>query len=240
MSECGGDGTVGVGEEDVHISNDPDGGTIRGGSSISGLEHARVGGKVGLGEEDVGGNISVGGFGDAVQRHAHSPVHGAGLADVLHGVVVGGLERGAGLEPRVHHGPDSVRSAHVAGRVDYTEHALLAMLSDRAVKELRVCSLDGHIEDLHTLGGVLDTGDEVALFSDTALVADSQSRRESSSVVVGTSPDIADSVTDGGVDGEWHITEACARRSDENGVDGAGSSGRWETVLAFHSHGAWR
>lgn len=52
-------------------------------------------------------------------------------------------------------------------------------------------------------------------------------------------PYVADGVTDGGVDSEWHIAETSTSGGDEDGVNGTGSGGRWEGFLATHGHGAW-
>lgn len=90
------------------------------------------------------------------------------------------------------------------------------------------------LTDLRAAGAVLDAGDKVALFSEPAPVANGKGRGESSGVVVGGRPDVADGITDGSVDGEGHISETSALGGDEDGVDGAGANWWWRKSLLSH------
>jgi hypothetical protein len=96
------------------------------------------------------------------------------------------------------------------------------------------------LTDLHARRGVPDTGNKAVLYGICALVANSESRRERNSVVERCSPDVANGVTDGSVDSEWHVSETGTFRSDEDCVDRATASWRRERSLAFHAHGTWR
>ena len=58
-------------------------------------------------------------------------------------------------------------------------------------------------------------------------------------MVVWGGPDVPNRVTDGGIEGERHVTETSTSRRNEDSVDGAGSSSRGKGVLAVHGHGAW-
>lgn len=98
-----------------------------------------------MSEENVGGDVGVGTLGDTVERHEHSPVLGGRGADVLLSIVVGGFQSGVLSHHLAHHG-SNVGAILVVTGVDDTEHALLAMLSDRAVEELRLVGFNGYID----------------------------------------------------------------------------------------------
>jgi len=127
-------------------------------------------------------------------------------------------------------------------RLDHTEHALFAVLGNRAVEELLFFSLDGDVDykgacmqsisgaesqsakiptGLSTLRSVANTRYPVELFCLCRLVAEGQSRRESRGVVVGAGPDVADGVTDGCVDGERPVAEDALHGGNHDSVDSA-------------------
>ena len=120
---------------------------------------------------------------------------------------------------RRHHRGDGRAGRDIGvGRVDDTEHTLLAMGRYTAVEEGRVGIVDDLREDEAL---VLHARRESMIGS---LVAKLELRRLGHGVVLGT-PDELDGVTDGGVDGEGHVTEDTLGGGNDDGVGRASAAG---------------
>ena len=81
-----------------------------------------------------------------------------------------------------------------------------------------------------TISSVSDTRYPLEVIGLSGLVADGESGREGRGVVEGGGPDVADSVTDRRVDGEWPVAEDAFHGGNHDSVDSA-------TALRRGSHG---
>lgn len=220
-------GVSSVGEERADVVGDGDGLAIGTSStlvstSVGSVEHAGV--------EDVLDERLVGLGGDVGDVQVGSPVVCRGVDGH---VVDGALHLGdVGVlgGPSGHHRTDGRGGAgRSAGRVDDTEHALLAMGRNSAVEERGLGVVHNLVKDER--GVLLARGKGRGI---GRLVADGEGRRLGDGVRA-SSPHEADGVSDRGVDREGHVAEDTLGGCYDDGVGRTsrssrslgGGGGRW-------------